>query len=521
VPRSDGVVRDADTIAAHLEDAAHYPGGHAAGVARPRSEADVSRLMLTLERLLPIGAQSSLTGGATPFGEVVVDMSRMSAIVSAGESRIAVEAGATLVDVIAALAPLGASFPPAPTFTGASVGGCVANNAAGAATFKYGSIRRWVEALTVVLAHGEVLDLARGECTADASGFVIETGGEPIRVPLPSYRMPDVAKRSAGYHAEPGMDLVDLFIGSEGTLGIVTGVTLRALHPAPAIALALVCCPSEAVALDVVTELRQASHDTWRSRNPTGIDACAVEHVDERSIALVRSHGDLAALNLDVPEGTGVALIVQLELPRGTTSADVYDRVASALAPGSGDSAIARFCRLLDRHGLLEHTELAAPDDTHRQQQLVRFRESVPARVNQIVGAHKRDIDQRIEKTAADMVVPFERFAEMMEAYRRGFDRRGLDFAIWGHISDGNVHPNVIPRSADDVVRGKDAILEFGREAARLGGCPLAEHGVGRNPVKQTLLRQLYGEAGIEQMRAVKRALDRTWKLAPGVIFPG
>src|SRR5438105_2817610 len=93
-------------------------------------------------------------------------------------------------------------------------------------------------------------------------------------------------------------------------------------------------------------------------------------------------------------------------------------------------------------------------------------------------------------------------------------------FAVWGHISDGNVHPNVLPRSYADVERGKDAILEFGREVTRLGGCPLAEHGVGRHPVKQALLRGLYGDAGIEQMRAVKRALDPAWKLAPGVIFP-
>ena len=69
------------------------------------------------------------------------------------------------------------------------------------------------------------------------------------------------------------------------------------------------------------------------------------------------------------------------------------------------------------------------------------------------------------------------------------------------------------------VAAGKAAILEFGQTVARFGGCPLAEHGVGRNPVKQQLLQQLYGERGIEQMRAVKRALDPDWKLAPGVIF--
>jgi D-lactate dehydrogenase (cytochrome) len=117
------------------------------------------------------------------------------------------------------------------------------------------------------------------------------------------------------------------------------------------------------------------------------------------------------------------------------------------------------------------------------------------------------------------MIVPFDRFAEMMAIYRDGFAARGLDFAVWGHISDGNVHPNVLPRTYADVERGKDAILGFGRAVVRLGGCPLAEHGVGRNPVKQALLRDLYDARGLDEMRAVKRALDPGCKLAPGVIF--
>ena len=139
--------------------------------------------------------------------------------------------------------------------------------------------------------------------------------------------------------------------------------------------------------------------------------------------------------------------------------------------------------------------------------------------MNRRVGDARRTVDPRIDKTAADMIVPFDRFAEMMHIYRDGFTRRGLDHAIWGHVSDGNVHPNVIPRTFDDVVAGRDAILEFGREAVRLGGCPLAEHGVGRSALKQALLRQLYGDAAIEEMRAIKRAIDPDGKMAPGVIF--
>jgi D-lactate dehydrogenase (cytochrome) len=128
-------------------------------------------------------------------------------------------------------------------------------------------------------------------------------------------------------------------------------------------------------------------------------------------------------------------------------------------------------------------------------------------------------VDPGIQKTAGDMIVPYERFGEMLAVYRDGYERRGLEYAIWGHVSDGNVHPNVIPRTLSDVKAGQEAILEFGREAIARGGAPLSEHGVGRSAIKQALLRQLYGDAGIAEMRAVKSALDPAWKLSPGVVI--
>jgi D-lactate dehydrogenase (cytochrome) len=283
------VVRDPVAMAAHLEDAAHFPGGYAEGIAYPRSEAEVAHLVRTHRRVLPVGAQSSLTGGATPFGDVVLSTARLARVLSAGPSRAVVEAGVTLDGVQAALAPLDAVYPPVPTFGGATVGGAVATNAAGAATFKYGSTRDWVEGLTVVLASGECLDLVRGDCLADERGFLIHAGGSVVSVPVGRYRPPDVPKRSAGYHAAPRMDLIDLFIGSEGTLGVVTRVTVRALSPAPAVALALVFCRSEQEGIALAAALRSASRDTWRDRDPCGIDACAIEHMDDRSLALVQA----------------------------------------------------------------------------------------------------------------------------------------------------------------------------------------------------------------------------------------
>jgi D-lactate dehydrogenase (cytochrome) len=242
--------------------------------------------------------------------------------------------------------------------------------------------------------------------------------------------------------------------------------------------------------------------------------------MDRRCIEILLEDGIVARENLAVPAASQMLMLVQLELPARTTADAAYEQIAMASTLDAADTPLVRFCRLLDSFGLLSRTELAIPGDHRRMEQFLRIREAVPAGVNHRVGVAKRTIDERIAKTAADMIVPFERFAEMNAIYRRGFESRGLDYAIWGHISDGNVHPNVIPRSFEDVEKGYEAILEFGREVAQLGGCPLAEHGVGRNQVKQELLRQLYGEEGIAEMRAVKRALDPEWKLSPGVIFP-
>ena len=133
--------------------------------------------------------------------------------------------------------------------------------------------------------------------------------------------------------------------------------------------------------------------------------------------------------------------------------------------------------------------------------------------------AERRRRVPEVKKVGGDLIVPFSRLPEMVHLYQDGFGRRGLPFAIWGHLSDGNLHPNALPRSAEEVRLGFEALMEFADRATRLGGCPLSEHGVGRSRLKQSLLREFYGAAAIDQMRAVKNALDPEWRLAPGVLF--
>jgi len=513
------IVQSPDEIARYLEDAAHFTGGRADALGRPRTEAEVAHLVRTASRVLPVGAQSSVTGGATPDGGLVLSTERLTSIQESGQDHFRVGAGVPLATLQNLLAGRGRWYAPTPTFTGAFVGGVVSTNAAGAATFKYGTTRAWTDGLTVVLACGHVLDIMRGETTADDSGAIeIQCPHGVHRVRIGTYRMPDVPKCSAGYFAAAGMDLIDLFIGSEGTLGVIVDATVRVLPARPAVAMALVPVDTEADALALVDELRRESRTTWASGDPRGIDVAAIESLDRRSLAVIREDGVDRQQGVSIPPTAAVALVIHLELGAGMTSEVARDQIADARSASAPDSAIGRFCRLLDRRGLFDDTEMVMPGDGRRAEALLAVREAAPVGVNRRAGHAKRLVDPRIEKTAADMVVPFERFSEMSAIYRDGFERRGLDYAIWGHVSDGNVHPNVIPRTYADVVAGREAILEFGRKAASLGGCPLAEHGVGRSPLKQALLREFYGAGAIAEMRDIKRALDPEGKLAPGVI---
>jgi D-lactate dehydrogenase (cytochrome) len=509
------IVRDADVLAAHLEDAAHFPGGFAIGIATPTSEAEVATLLRTAKAVLPIGAQSSLTGGATPRGELLLSTARLNRVLAIGDDWVRVEAGVTLVELDAALARHGKYYPPAPTFTGAFVGGIVATNAAGAATFKYGTTRDWVRAITVVLANGDVLEIERGATRARNGRFELMLSDRVAAIDVPTYRLPSVAKVSAGYFAADDMDLIDLFIGSEGTLGVVTAVTLRILPVRPAMCLAFVPFDDRGAALQFVAALRLAAQATWRNSDRDGLDVAAIEHLDARCLAVVREDGADRACGVTIPSASTIALLVTLELPAGVDAARAYDEIGRARDGDAPDTPLIRFCRMLDRAGVFDRVDIAVPGDSARQQQLLALREA-----NARVGRAKQLIDPRIAKTAADMIVPFERLGELMAIYDEEFRRRGLDAAVWGHISDGNLHPNVIPHAYADIEAGRDAIVAFGREVRRLGGSPLAEHGVGRNTIKQQLLRDMYGGNGIDEMRAVKRALDPEWKLAPGVLFP-
>ncbi len=503
--RTEGAAPTTDPahLQPHVRDASGYPDGWTVAVAYPQTEEDVAAIVQQRHAILPVGAQSSVTGGATPFGEVVLSTANLTGIRQIDSEHVRVQAGVSLETLQDVLRDAGRYYPPVPSYTGPSVGGVLATNAAGPATFKYGSTRDWVDALTVVLATGEVLDIERGQCIAHPDGYVeIESPTGIRRVPIPTYRMPNVPKRSAGYYAAPHMDLLDLFVGAEGTLGIITEATLRVVAPAPHVCVASIACRSDAQALSLTAQLRDASTETRRTHNAYGIDVSAIEYLDRRSLHLLRPFN--TAHNGSTMPHANALLLVQVELP-----------------PHAAHVPLAQLQHLLAQAGVLDRTEIVLPDNHQRANEVLAVRAAVPQTVNAHIVRAQRTLSLEITKVGADMIVPFVHTGTMIELFRDRFERLKMDYAIWGHVSDGNLHPNALPRSAAEAKAAQAVVLEIGNiVSTKLGGCSLAEHGVGRNPIKQALLRQLYGDAGIAQMQAVKRVLDPQWKLAPGNLFP-
>jgi len=363
------IVRDPDVVAGYLEDASGTAPGQAAGVARIESEPEASALLqATLasgETILCQAGRTSLTAGAVPRGEVVVSVERMTAIGAierrpAG-GRVVVEPGVRLDDLRRALALHELYYPPVPTYEQARIGGAVSTNAGGAATFKYGATRPWVRALRVVLFDGDVIEVERGEACARPGEelALLRTDGAVARIPVPRYRLPEVKKLSAGYHAADPLDLVDLFVGAEGTLGLITSITLDLVDEPAGLVTALVFVADFGRAIGLAAELRRAALASRAARDPRGPDVRAIEVVDAHGLALLGASGDLARLRVRRPASAGAAVLLDLELPERLADRAVEEALAAPAAGAPADTPLARLLSILGRHSSLDDVELA------------------------------------------------------------------------------------------------------------------------------------------------------------------
>jgi FAD/FMN-containing dehydrogenase len=392
------------------------------------------------------GGGTGVTGGGVPLGGWVLSVEKLNRLEVHPGYAIA-GAGVPLRDLQAAAQRAGQFYPPDPTENSAFLGGTIATNASGSRSYRFGSTRRWVERLRVVLADGRLLDLGRG----DAVDF------DPGAVPLPA-----VTKNTAGYPLRPGMDWIDLFVGSEGTLGVVTEARVRLLPAPPAVLAGVVFFADDGAALDAV--------DQWRST-----EARMLEYLDQPSLELLRARFP--------------------EIPAAARAAILFDQALAS----EDDPEVDHWLDRIQAAGAFEEESWFALSAADRER-FRQFRHSLPELVNDTVrrsGALKMN---------TDYAVPVARNREMLAYYRRRLEREFPGrYVIFGHIGDAHLHVNIFSDPANPAT-ASDLLREFAREAVALGGTVSAEHGLGKR--KRHLLELQYGAAEIEAMRAVKRRLD-------------
>jgi FAD/FMN-containing dehydrogenase/Fe-S oxidoreductase len=475
------------------------------GVVSPRDAEDVVRLVAYAAEmglsLVPRGMGSGLNGGAVGPG-IQVDFSRyMNSVVEVGPDStwVRVQPGIVLAQLNEALRPRGVFFPPDPSSENhCSLGGMIGTNASGARTVAYGATKDHVLALDVVMADGSLyqarplhaggpaLKAFLGSGTLAAHAFSTVLAELAQRGDLITARMPKVVKNSCGYRVETllndgphdgqGLPLQKLFVGAEGTLGIVTEATLH-LAPLPA---------KRGIAMVYFASLSASGESVpgILALRPT-----AVEIMDSGFLALVRRHDP--KVDAMLPSGADTALLVEFE---AADEAELDERFAD-------------LARHMDTTAALQTVRAASLTDAEF---LWRVRKSAVPLMQQSPG--RRQPLPFVE----DITVRPDRIPECIEFLQKLFDREGVQAVMVGHVGDGNLHtrPMLDPRDASDRLTMQRIYDEVTAYVLGTGGTLSGEHGDGL--VHTPRLQSMYGPEVYQLFVHIKEAFDPGGVLNPG-----
>jgi glycolate oxidase len=405
--------------------------------------AQVSQILMLANQhgfpVIPRGAGTSLTGAAVPVaGGVVLDLCRMNRIldIRIADRLTVVQPGVVYADLEKALAPFGFFFPPDPASGKVcTIGGNAATNAGGIRGAKYGVTRDYVLGLEVVLADGRVLRTGSA-CIKSASGY----------------------------------DLTRLFVGSEGTLGVITEITLK-INPRPL---------AFATTLAMFSGLRDAGRAVSDIMH-SGVVPSVLEVLDTNAVRILRQKSGIA-----LPEGEAMIL----------SETDGYTQGESAFQM---DTII----RIFRENNA---TAIQRADSQEDAEALWRARKSVGSVAAKL----------RTNNVSEDVTIPISRVPDLLAGVAAIVERHGLPFVIFGHAGDGNLHPRIMfDRSRPDEVRKvQEAVEEIFRFTCSLGGTLSGEHGIGL--AKAPYMTLEHSPVAMDLMRSLKGLLDPNNILNPG-----
>ncbi|MFC2072990.1 FAD-binding oxidoreductase [Chloroflexota bacterium] len=415
-------------------------------VVLPNTTVQVSQILrLANENRIPVtsrGGGTNLSGGSIPIkGGIVLGTSKINKILEVNKSNLSaiVEPGVILQDFNLALAKEGLFYPPDPqSFFGCTIGGTVAENAGGPNCIKYGVTKHYVLGLEVVLA----------------SGRVINIGSRTV-------------KNRTGY------DLAMLFVGSEGTLGVITRIILKLLPMPPAHKTILAIFDDLVVAGKAVSDILAA-----------GVIPAKLEFLDKLFMQRIEE-----VMPIGLPIDANALLLLQTDGSPAAVEAEAIQIFSVLKNSGAMDVRLAKDTLEEDRYW----------------------------KARSVAGAAIYNSAHTILKE--DVTVPRDRIAEFIQKKDAISKKHGIAIPVMGHAGDGNLHPNILTdiRDKDNFARAQEAIAELFTAALALGGVISGEHGIGLE--KKPFIRQGMEPMAIEIMKMIKAILDPNTILNPGKIW--
>ena len=401
-----------------------------------------------------VGSGSGLTGSSVPQGGWQISMERFRKLeIEQGFARVG--PAVTLLELRDAAAKTGQFYAPDPTEITASMGGTIATNASGSRSFRFGSTRRHLRAIKVALLDGSVRWYRRGE---------------KIDFAVKAIPVANTTKNTAGYALKPGMDWIDLFCGSEGTLGVTLEAEVSLLPIPKELLSGVIFFADDEDALTAVGK--------WRKLDELRM----LEYADRRSLEMLRGRYP------EIPREAKAALLIEAD----------------------GMDVDAWETRLNENHALVEASWFAM--DAKDRERFRGFRHSLPELVVELMRSRK------FLNMGTDHAVPLDKDREMLSYYRERLEAEMPDrYIIFGHLGDAHLHVNMLPASEEEAATAGRLLKEFAAHAVEVGGTVSAEHGLGKR--KAHFLPLQFSEDDIEAMRAVKRRFDPQWILGRGTLF--
>ena len=463
-----------EQLLSYLEDTSNIPGD-ASVLYIPQNLSELQSIIKDCaDKKIPVtlsAGRTGTTGGCIALSGAIISLENFKAILNIdAENRLAyLESAVTLGQLASAAAAKGLKFAAASTEELSCIGGAVATCASGVRGFGYGSIRDYVTEIKILLTSGELLAIKRGEIFARKRHFDFGLSGRKFTFDLPGYAMPRV-KHQAGYSVRDDMDLIDLFIGSEGTLGIIVEVVLK-LQPLPFSVLdGLLFFESENKALEFAEGLRGLK--AKKSLSPV-----ALEYFDSRSLEFLKPK------NSFIPSECQGAIYFEHEASDGKTLNLLQDEF---------------YALSLWHKAMLDESIFATSNDERKR--IFEFRHSLPQAINEFLRQHKQ------VKVASDIAVPEHNFAKMYEYYLYAAQAGKMPYVNFGHIGECHLHFNFLPRTDVEQEQARELLFDLCRKAVGLGGTVSAEHGIGK--IKKPYLKILYSDDDIRKMAAVKKYFD-------------